>query len=88
MASDDSIRVQLEVFQADLIADFLVITETVETRERTVRTLRDNAEVVGLVLVLLVCLICLIVGLVGIPTDLLVAVPNAGLLLYRHLRDI
>jgi hypothetical protein len=85
---NEEIRIQLEVFQADMIADFVTLTDSHECREYSRQRLKDAAECAGLVLVLCIGIVCLITGLAGVAADLVMIVPNAGMLAYRHLRDI
>jgi hypothetical protein len=84
----DEIRIQLEIFEADMIADFMAMTDTHESSEHKRQRLKDACEAAGLFLVLCIGIVCLITGFAGLAADLIMIIPNGTMLAYRHLKDI
>lgn len=75
------------VMEADLIADVVALTEVREKEERAVRHLGHKAEAFSLILISALGIACLIIGIGSLPADLVMVIPNAGILIYRRLRD-
>lgn len=47
--------------------------------------LHDESEVLSLFLIVTICVLCIAVGFTGPPADLIVALSNAGAIVYRRL---
>lgn len=76
---------EVRVLQADLIADVMSLVDTHERESNRKQRLHEEAEMLSLLLLLVIGMICLATSFAGPASDILVSIPNAGVLIYRRL---
>lgn len=72
--------------QAQIRAEEQRVRTEEKAEQQRVRMLQEHIEAFSLLIIFTAGIICLITGIGEISADLVMIIPNAGMLAYRHLK--